>query len=300
MLALTILGCNSALPAYGRNPTAQVLQTQNESFLIDCGEGTQSQLIRYKVKRSRIRHIFISHLHGDHYFGLIGLITSMGLLNHNKPLHVHGPAPLEAILRLQLDAAGTELPYSLHFHPITGPGEIANTGTMRVTCFPVKHRIECYGFVFEEIRNPRKVDADRVRSYGVPAEDFAALQQGKDWVNPKGTIVPNDELTVPATRTKKYVYCADTLYNEDMVENILDADLLYHETTYLKDQETHALQRFHSTTHQAARIASLARARKLIIGHFSSKYEDLQPFLEEASAIFPHTELAVEGSCFKL
>lgn len=300
MLAVTILGCNSAIAAYGRNPTSQVLQTQDESFLIDCGEGTQMQMAKYKVKRSRISHIFISHLHGDHYFGLIGLLTSMGLLNRTQPLHLHAPAPLEQIIKLQLEAADTLLPYSLHFHPIEKAGVIASTPAMEVSAFPVKHRIACWGFVFKERKKPRKIAPDRIHSYGIPTSAYPALQMGEDFVTAKGTIVPNDELTTAASRPRIYAFCADTIYNEEIIPFIKGADLVYHEATYLKDLEERALARFHSTTIQAASIALKAEAKRLIIGHFSSKYEVLDPFLEEACSVFPNTELAVEGSCFKV
>lgn len=300
MLAVTILGCNSAIAAYGRNPTAQLLQSQEESFLIDCGEGTQMQMAKYKIRRSRIGHIFISHLHGDHYFGLIGLITSMGLLNRSQPLHIHGPAPLQKILELQLEAAGTKLPYELHFHPIEKPGIVAATATVEVSTFPVKHRIDCWGFLFREIKKPRKIDAARIRSYGVPSEFYSKLQMGEDFVTAKGTIVPNEEMTIAASPARVYAYCADTLYNEDMLPFIQGADAIYHEATYLKDLEDRAAARFHSTTVQAGMIAAKAGAKKLIIGHFSSKYEHLDVFLEETSSIFPNTELAMEGCCYRI
>ncbi|RYG35009.1 MAG: ribonuclease Z [Chitinophagaceae bacterium] len=300
MLALTILGCNSAIAAYGRNPTAQVLQSQDESFLIDCGEGTQMQMAKYKVKRSRISHIFISHLHGDHYFGLIGLLTSMGLLNRTQPIHLHAPAPLEKIIELQLNAADTKLPYKLHFHPLNKTGVIASTPAIEVTAFPVKHRIDCWGFTFREIKKPRKIEPDRISSYGVPTTAYHALQMGEDFVTAKGTIIPNDELTTAASRPRIYAYCADTVYNEDILPYIAEADLIYHEATYLKELEERAAARFHSTTVQAGTIAKKAGAKKLIIGHFSSKYEILDPFLEETCSVFPNTELAVEGSCFKV
>ena len=300
MLALTILGCNSAIAAYGRNPTAQVLQSQEESFLIDCGEGTQMQMAKYKIKRSRIGHIFISHLHGDHYFGLIGLLTSMGLLNRTQPIHLHAPAPLEAIIKLQLDAASTTLPYDLYFHPLEKAGVIASTATVEASAFPVKHRIDCWGFVFREIKKPRKIDPARIRSYGIPSTFYSHQQMGEDFVTAKGTIIPNEEMTIAASPPRVYAYCADTIYNEDMLPYIQNADLIYHETTYLKDLEERAAARFHSTTIQAGSIALKAGAKRLIIGHFSSKYENLDAFLEETCSVFPNTELAMEGSCFRL
>jgi ribonuclease Z len=300
MLTLTILGNNSAIPAFGRNPTSQVLQTQEESYLIDCGEGTQSQLSKYKIKRSRIRHIFISHLHGDHYFGLIGLITSMGLLNRIQDLHIHGPALLEDIINIQLKAADTELPYQIYFHAINEEKIIADTPFISVKAFRVRHRIDCWGFLFTEKKNKRKIDADKLKSYEIPSEFYTNLQKGDDYITAKGTIIPNEEVTFASTPPRSYAYCSDTIYHEEIIEHIKNADLLYHETTYLKDLEERAAARFHSTTIQAAQIARLANAGRLIIGHFSSKYEVLDEFLSEAKEVFEETELALEGVCFKI
>jgi ribonuclease Z len=258
------------------------------------------QLAKYKIKRSKISHVFISHLHGDHYFGLIGLLTSMGLLNRTADLHVHGPALLKDILDIQLNAANIVLPYPLHFHPLGEDSLIANDKKITVECFKVKHRIECWGFLFREKRNPRHIDPDKVRSYEIPSSFYDALQKGQDYVNKKGTIIPNAEVTVPGTTPKSYAYCADTLYDESMAEKVKGVDLLYHETTYLKNFEEKAIERFHSTTEHAANIAVRSGAKKLIIGHFSSKYEDLDEFLQETSLIFPQTELALEGLCFPI
>ena len=297
MLALTILGNNSAIPAFDRNPTAQVLQTQEECFLIDCGEGTQMQFSRYKVKRAKINHVFISHLHGDHYFGLIGLLTSMSLMNRTQDLHLHAPPELEQLINLQLKFAATHLSYPLHFHPLTKEGVIIEGNKITVECFKVQHRIECWGFLFREKKNLRKVNAERARIYEIPASFYEKLQQGFDYANKKGTIVPNEEVTTEGPKVKSYAYCADTIYDESLAEKVKGVDLLYHETTYLKDMHERAAARFHSTTVQAATIAKNAGVKKLLIGHFSSKYETLDEFLAEASAIFENTELAVQGSC---
>jgi len=300
MLALTILGNNSAIPAFDRNPTAQILQTNDESYLIDCGEGTQMQIKRYKIRSSKITRIFISHLHGDHYYGLIGLLTSMGLLGRTQDMHLHAPAPLDQILQMQLNVASTTLPYKLHFHPITAEGIIAIDKKMQVECFKTKHRIECWGFLFREKKNPRKVNAERAAIYEIPAAFYEKLQQGYDYVNKKGTIVPNDEVTIAAAKPKSYAFCADTIYDEGLAEKVKDVDLLYHEATYLKDLHERAASRFHSTTHQAASIAKLGNVKKLLLGHFSSKYETLEAFVPEACEVFENTELALEGACYKI
>lgn len=298
MLALTILGNNSAIPAFDRNPTAQVLQTMEESFLIDCGEGTQMQLSKYKIKRGKISHIFISHLHGDHYFGLIGLLTSMSLLNRTQDLHLHAPPELEQLINLQLDFASTRLSYTLHFHPLKNEGLIVDGNKMSVACFKVQHRIDCWGFLFREKKNPRKLDAERAKIYEIPAAFYDKLQQGKDYVNKKGTIVPNEEVTTEANKGKSYAYCADTIFDENLAEKVQGVDMLYHETTYLKDLHERAAARYHSTTVQAATIAKKAGVKKLLIGHFSSKYEQLDEFLNETAEVFENTELAIQGSCY--
>ncbi len=300
MLALTILGNNSAIPAFDRNPTAQVLQSADEACLIDCGEGTQMQMAKYKIRRAKINYIFISHLHGDHYFGLPGLLTSMSLLGRTHDLHLYGPAPLEQIIQLQLDAAGTELSYKIYFHALGEEKEIMNNSRISVTSFKVQHRIDCWGFLFKEKKNPRKIDAEKIKSFDIPANFYERLQKGEDYTTKKGTIIPNEEVTIAAPAAKSYGYCADTIYDESLAEKIKGVDLLYHETTYLKGDEHKAAARFHSTTLQAAAVAQKAAVKKLLIGHFSAKYETLDDFLTETTSVFPNTELALEGICYKL
>jgi len=300
LLSLTILGNNSAIPAFGRNPTSQVLQNLDECFLIDCGEGTQLQLTRYKIRRSKINHIFISHLHGDHYFGLIGLISSMGLQGRTAALYIYAPALLENILLLQLEAAKTTLPFPLHFKALEGEGSIYVGQKITVEIFKVSHRIDCWGFLFRERKNPRSLDPERVKSYEIPASFYDALQKGSDYTTKKGTIIPNEEVTILNTAGRSYAYCADTIYDERIAEKVKQVNVLYHEATYLKDLEERAAARFHSTTTQAASIALKAGVDRLLIGHFSSKYELLDEFLSEASEVFPQTELALEGLCFKI
>jgi ribonuclease Z len=300
LLALTILGNNSAIPTHGRNPTSQVLQTQDENYLIDCGEGTQVQLSKYKIKRSKINKIFISHLHGDHYFGLIGLVTSMGLLGRTNDLHIYGPSMIEQIIQIHLDAANTKLPYAIYFHAVKEEGEIANDKRLSVTAFKVNHRIECFGYKFTEIKNPRRIVPELVKAYEIPEAYYGALQKGQDYTTKKGTLILNADVTTANDKAKSYAYCADTIYDESIVPKIAGVDLLYHETTYLKDLAQRANERFHSTTIEAGSIAKLAAAQKLIIGHFSSKYELLDDFLTETKTVFENTELALEGACFKI
>jgi len=298
LFALTILGNNSALPAYGRHPTSQVLQIQDESYLIDCGEGTQEQLSRYKIKRSKINNIFISHMHGDHYFGLIGLLTSMGLLGRVTPIHLFAPVQLQQIIQLQLDAANTVLPFEVRFHALGEEGEIANDKRVSVSTFKVKHRIPCWGFIFTERRHPRTIDADRAKAYGIPTDFYEKLHGAEDYITKGGTIIPNEEVTVAAPAVRVYAYCADTIFDISLAEKLKNVHLLYHEATYLHEDEVKAGLRFHSTAVQAAEIAKHAGVNRLIIGHFSSKYESLDPFLTEATAVFPNTALAIEGCTF--
>lgn len=300
LLSLTILGNNSAIPAYDRNPTAQLLQSQDESYLIDCGEGTQMQMMKYKIRRSKISRIFISHLHGDHYFGLIGLLTSMSLLGRTQDIHLHAPSELEEILNLQLRVADTKLSFKLHFHPISAEGLIAEDKRLTVESFKVQHRIPCWGFLFRQKKNPRKIDAARAKTYEIPAAFYEKLQQGADYITKKGTIVPNEEVTTAASAPRTYAFCADTIYDEELVNKIYGVDLLYHEATYLKDLPERAASRFHSTTVQAAAIAKKAGVKKLLIGHFSSKYEFLDDFLTETTEVFKESELAIEGVCYRI
>jgi ribonuclease Z len=300
MLAVTILGNNSALPAFDRHPTAQVVTMEDQIFLVDCGEGTQMQMAKYKIRRSKINYIFISHLHGDHYFGLIGLLTSMGLLGRTQELHVFAPRTLEDIIGLQLKVADIQLSYPLFFHPLTTEGPIVRETKFEVSCFPVYHRIECWGFRFREIRPFRRVNPEKARELEVPASFFDRLKWGENYLRKDGVLVDNQSVTSPAAKSRSYAYAADTLFDERIAENVKGVDLLYHETTYLKDLEEQACKRFHSTTAQAATIARIAGVGRLIIGHFSSKYEKLLTFEQEARDIFPNTDLAMEGVTYRL
>lgn len=300
MFGVTILGNNSAIPAYDRHPTAQVVTLDDQSFLIDCGEGTQMQFARYRVKRSRIQHIFISHLHGDHYFGLIGLITSMGLLGREQDLHLHGPAELENIIRMQLAVAATTLPFRFVFHPLTEEGVIVDGPKFQVDCFHTHHRIPCWGFIIREKKKPRKIDKEKIKNHELPPGAYEKLKNGEDYVTPSGEIISNRSVTLPGKPVRSYAFCADTKYDESIAEKTKGVSLIYHEATYLKDLADRAEARFHSTTVQAAEIARRAGAERLLLGHFSSKYEKLDEFLKEAQEIFPDTHLAIEGVTYTI
>lgn len=298
MFSVTILGNNSAVPAYDRHPTSQVVSTNYYTFLVDCGEGTQIQMMRYKIRRSRISHIFISHLHGDHFFGLAGLITSFGLLGRTQDLHVYSPGPMQEIINLQLTAGDAVLPYRLFFHKITNAGVLLNEEKMKVECFQTSHRIECYGFKFTEKRKPRKLNSEKTKEHGVPASFYERLRDGEDYTNQRGEVIKNDWVTDAAPKGKVYAYCGDTRYEEKLLKHIKGADLIYHETTYLDNQREKAESRFHSTSKQAAAIALKAEAGKLLIGHFSSRYEKLDDFETEARSVFANSCIAEEGVCY--
>jgi ribonuclease Z len=298
--AVTILGNNSALPAHGRHPTSQVVTFHDRRYLVDCGEGTQMQMSLYKIRRSRINHIFISHLHGDHYFGLMGLINSYGLQNRTRPLTIFAPAPLEKILQLQLDCAHTELPYDLRFIPLESgkEGIILEEEDLVVEAFPTDHRIPCFGFLFREAHRKRKLNPVEAEHHGVPSAFFQRLQDGEDYINAQGETIPNTWVTYAPTAARSYAFCADTRYDERLLSYISGCDLIYHETTYLHELADKARDRYHSTSVQAATLARKAGVKRLLIGHFSSKYETTEHFLEECLPVFPRTELAAEGTTY--
>jgi ribonuclease Z len=300
MLSVTILGNNSAVPAYNRHPTSQVVSHDGISYLVDCGEGTQIQMIRYKIRRSKISHIFISHLHGDHYFGLAGLINSFNLLSHTQELHVYGPAPLQQIIEMQFNAAHTFMCYPLYFHTLTQNEVLVDNDKIKVSCFRTDHRIECYGFVFEERISKRKLLIEKVQQLRIPVTFYSSLQNGLDYITPRGERIKNEEITAPPEKSKKYAFCADTRYDESIIPHIYGADMIYHEATYLDNLRDKAFERFHSTTKQAAIIAKKSGINKLLIGHFSSKYNSLDAFLHEAREVFPNTDLAIEGVTYAI
>jgi ribonuclease Z len=300
MIAVTILGNNSAVPTFERHPTSQVVTLNDQLFLVDCGEGTQIQMIKYKVRRNKISHIFISHLHGDHYFGLIGLINTFGLLGRQQELHVYGPAMLEEIIRLQIKVAETNLPFQLHLHTLTQEGLLVDNDKFSVECFRTTHRIECYGFLFREKKKPRKLEPEKAIAAGIPAVFFERLREGEDYITKEGATIPNDSVTIEATPGKSYAFCADTRYDEHVIGKVKGVDMIYHETTYLDNLRERAEERFHSTSKQAATVAKKAGVGRLLIGHFSSKYEQLDEFEQEAGEIFPHTSIAMEGVSYTI
>ncbi|MFZ4753405.1 MAG: ribonuclease Z [Chitinophagaceae bacterium] len=298
-MKLTILGNNSALPAYGRHPTAQLLEVNQQFHLIDCGEGTQMQLQIFGFSPFKIRCIYISHLHGDHYFGLVGLLSSLSLLGRTQELDLFGPPELKQILDIQLV---WELGYPLNFHSLNFQESITivDHKAVEVISFPVKHSVPTCGFQFIERKRKRILLPEKARELEVPKYFYTKLTEGTDYIKADGTVVSNEHLTLPGSVPKKYVYAADTQFLPELKQYFADADVLYHETTYLQADTSKAHLRMHATTVEAAEMALNSGVRKLLIGHFSSKYKDLSPFLEEAQSIFANTELALEGTTFDI
>ncbi len=298
--AVTILGNNSAIPANGRHPTSQVVTLRDQLFLVDCGEGTQLQMSSYKIKKSKISHIFISHLHGDHYFGLIGLLNTFGLLGRTAPLFIHAPKVLEAILQLQLDCAHTLLPYSLHFQALEDSqnGILMEEKRLEISAFPTNHHIDCYGFLFKEKHPRRKIAPEKIKPYSIPYSFYENLQRGEDFKDEKGHLIKNEMLTSDSPGERSYAFCADTRYDEHILKYISHCDLMYHETTYLHEEAERAQSRYHSTALQAAMLAEKAKAKQLLIGHYSSKYKELMPFEKEARSVFKNTVVSQEGTTY--
>ena len=294
---LKILGANSAKPAYNRNQTSQLLTVQNELFLIDCGEGTQLQLSHYKIKVSRIKHIFISHLHGDHFFGLIGLISTMHLQRRATPLNLYGPPGLAEIITMQLKVSGTVLSYPLHFNEINPEKScrVFENDKITIQTIPLIHRIPCVGFLFREKIKPRRIIKEKIQKefYLV---DMVRLKNGEDIMDENDSVIyKNTDYTLPPKKSRSYAYCSDTRYHEGIISHIKGVDLLYHEATFLSDREQRAEETFHATARQAALIAKKAEVGQLLIGHYSSRYRDITPFEAEAKQVFDNTILAIEG-----
>ncbi|REK47220.1 MAG: ribonuclease Z [Bacteroidetes bacterium] len=299
---ISILGSSSATPIYQRHPTAQILRIHERFFLIDCGEGTLIQMIRYKIKYQRINHIFISHLHGDHYLGLLGLISTMHLQGRSNELHVFGQPELKEIIDIQLKYSETKLRYPLVFHMLDAKSSelIFEDEEVTVNSIPLNHRIPCTGFRFSEKPRKRKLARDMIEKYNVPIELYEDLKDGKDYVTAEGKTISNAELTQDPKEPRSYAFCSDTKYDERILKFISNVDLLYHEATFMSDKASRAEETFHSTSAQAGIMARKANAKRLLIGHFSARYKNLYPLLEEAKAEFSNTTLALEGDRFSI
>lgn len=296
-----ILGNNSALPAHGRNPTSQIVSVWGEDIMLDCGEGTQIQMQRYGIRWRRLKRIFISHLHGDHYFGLFGLLTSMSLQGRTAPLHLHAPAELEDVMRVLFPAEQTYIGYPIHFHPHPETAGVLTDGPLySVRCFPTEHRIPCWGFVVERKTRGRKLLPEAAASFGIPQHFFSRLKEGADYTAPDGRVVQNELVTEEGPKPRRYAFCADTRYTESFLPHIQAVDLMYHESTYLSENAERAFARFHSTAQQAAQLASAAGAKALLLGHYSSAYRDPSVFQEEAAQVFPNVQASVQGAGYEV
>jgi len=299
---VTILGSSSATPIYNRNPTAQALNINERLYLVDCGEGTQQQMLRYDVKASRIDYIFISHLHGDHYLGIVGLLSSLHLNGRTKILYIYCPAPLKEIIDLQFKYSETTIhfPIEYTFIDASAPMKLVDNQDVIVESIPLNHRIACTGFLFREKKRLRKLMKEKIERMNIPVEYYTRLKKGDDYTDANGKLYKNDDLTIDSATPKTYAYCSDTIYSESYFNQIANADLLYHEATFLNDMLDRAEVTYHTTALQAAEVAIKTHVKKLIIGHFSARYKTLNELLDEARSIFPETELAIEGKTFEI
>jgi ribonuclease Z len=297
---VTILGSSSATPIYNRNPSGQVLNINERLYLVDCGEGTQQQMLRFDLKASRIDHIFISHLHGDHYLGLVGLLSSMHLNGRTKTLKLFGPPELKEIIDLQLKYSDTTLQYPVEFINTNAdkPEVVLDTTEITVETIPLYHRIATTGFLFKQKKRLKKIIKEKIIELNIPINQFSEIKKGADYIAPDGTVYKNWEITNSPKEPKSYAYCSDTIYDESYFAQISNVDLLYHEATFLHGMLDRAQSTFHTTALQAGQVALKTGAKKLLIGHFSARYKTLTELLDEATSVFPETELAVEGKTF--
>ena len=301
-MKLTILGCYAATPRTITNPTSQLLEINNRMFLIDCGEGTQVQLRKNKIKFSKINQVFISHLHGDHFFGLIGLISTFSLLGRTTDLHIYAPKGIKEIILLQLRLSNSWTNYGLYFHELESDESetIFEDEKVLVKTIPLKHRVYTNGFLFQEKTGARKLNMDAVLNYEIESCYYQKIKNGKDIILEDGRIIHNSELTFDPIPPKSYAFCSDTVYYEAVIPIIENVDVLYHESTFLESEESLAQKTLHSTAKEAARIALKANVKQLILGHYSTRYESITLFKEEAETVFPEVLLAEDGKTFEL
>lgn len=298
-----ILGSASASPTINRNPSAQLINVNEQYYLVDCGEGTQSRLREHKIKFQRLHHIFISHLHGDHYLGLLGLLQTMHILGRTLPLNVYGPKQLKELIDMHLFYSHSALKYPLIFHETqtNKPVVLFENNQIAISTVLLDHRIPCTGFLFKEKIKPRIINIDEVKKQGIPKYALNKLKNGEDFCFPEsGEIIKNKMLTFHPEQSFSYAYCSDTKFNERIIAQIKDVDVLYHETTFIERDIKRAVTTGHSTARQAAMIAQKANAKLLIIGHFSNRYKDLNLLLNEAKLIFEHTVLGLENLTFEV
>jgi len=300
-MKLSILGCYSATPRTLNNTTSQVLEINNHMFLIDCGEGTQVQLRKHKIKFNRIKHIFISHLHGDHFFGLVGLISTFRLLTRETDLHIYGPKGIKEVVTLQMKLADSWTNFNLYFHELTSTKSelIFEDEKVEVYTIPLNHRIYTNGFLFKEKEGLRKLKMNAVEDANINMAYYRKLAQGFDVENEDGITIKNETVTKPGLKTKSYAFCSDTMYKEDIIPIIKNTDVLYHESTFLEQHANLALKTKHSTAKEAASIAKQANVDTLILGHYSTRYGSIDAFKDEAQEVFNNVELAEDGKTFE-
>ncbi len=301
-MKLTILGCYSATPRTFTNPTSQVLEIRGNLFLIDCGEGTQVQLRKFKIKFSRIKHIFISHLHGDHFFGLPGLISTFRLLGRESELHIYGPKGIKEAITLFLKLGDSWTNYPLIFHELDSKNTelLFEDETVRVSTIPLDHRVYTNGFLFQEKPAPRKLNIEAVAEHKIDRSQFNKIKNGADGISKNGVEISNEKLTMDPPHAKSYAFCSDTAYNETIVPHISNVDVLYHESTFLESESRLCQKTKHATAKQAAEIAQMANVGSLILGHYSTRYKSIDLFKEEALQVFPRVELAEDGKSFEI
>ena len=299
---VTILGCGSAMPTTRHNPSSQLVEVNNKLFMIDCGEGTQIQMRKYKARMTKLHSIFISHLHGDHVFGLPGLLSTLSLLGRKGDLNIYAHPDIELFLLPFNKLYGNQLSYKINIIPLhtNGLDLLFENKSFSISSFPLKHRIPTNGFIFQEKEAPRRMKGDMIDFYSIPYAQINAIKEGADFVTDEGKTIKNSQLTTPAPPPRSYAYCSDTAYHPPIIPHIKGVDLLYHESTFANDYLQRAQQTYHSTAQQAAEIAQQAQVKQLILGHYSARYRDLTPLLNEAQAIFPNTALAYEGKTIEI
>jgi len=299
---VTILGSSSATPIFNRYPSAQLLNINERYFLIDCGEGTQLQLLRNGIKSQRIEHIFISHLHGDHYLGLIGLLSSMHLNGRKKPVYIYAPAELKEILEIQFKYSQTDIRYPIEYYFTNPevPEKIFENQDVIVETIILEHRIPCTGFKFTQKKRLRKLLKEKVEELNLPLPAIHLFKRGFDFTDMDGKVYKSADFTTDPDVPRSYAYCSDTICNWKYMDSIQGVDTLYHESTFMHDMLDRAQETFHTTALQAAEIAVKANVKQLLLGHFSARYRELEPLLEEAKTLFPNSKLAIEGTIFEL
>jgi len=297
IFSVTVLGSGAALPTANRNLSGQLVVIANQYLLIDCGEGTQIQLRKNKISIQRIDHVFISHLHGDHFYGLIGLLSTMHLLGRTKPIHIYAHEGLKKTIEVQLEVSYSKLSYQLNFHNLKNESGVVLVENKHfcVESIKLKHSIPCSGFLIREVEKPRNILKEAIEKYNIPVKDRAGIKKGEDFQTSAGTVIKNEEITRDPAKIRSFAYCSDTAYSERILENIAGVNLLYHEATFMEDKKARAKETYHSTAAQAAEIAKKAEVAQLLLGHFSARYKKMDLFLKEAKAVFENVRLAEDG-----